>query len=94
MIEANNPNLNSWVDVPEGSDFPIQNLPFGIFSTNTLSARVGVAIGDKILDLQNLYEGGFLDGLGMSISDFASSSLNGIINHALLELANQHQAIH
>ena len=81
MIEANNPNLKSWVEVPEGSDFPIQNLPFGIFSTETLSPRVGVAIGDKVLDLQNLYEGGFLADLGMSITDFATSNLNGIINH-------------
>ena len=81
MIEANNPNLKSWVEVPQGSDFPIQNLPFGIFSTNSLSPRVGVAIGEKILDLQNLFEGGMLDGLGMSQEDFASSNLNGIINH-------------
>lgn len=81
MIEANNPNLKSWVEVPEGSDFPIQNLPFGIFSTDTLSPRVGVAIGDKVLDLQNLYEGGFLANLGMSKTDFATSTLNGIINH-------------
>ena len=81
MIEANNPNLISWVNVPEGNEFPIQNLPFGIFSTNSLSARVGVAIGEKVLDLQNLSEGGFLKGLGMPLDDFASSNLNGIINH-------------
>jgi len=30
MINANNPKLTSWLPVPEGSDFPIQNLPFGI----------------------------------------------------------------
>ncbi len=81
MIEANNPNLESWVDVPDGSDFQIQNLPFGIFNTNSLSTRVGVAIGDQILDLQNLFECGFLSGLGMDLEDFASSKLNGIINH-------------
>ena len=34
MIKANDPKLKSWVAVPEGSDFPIQNLPFGIYSTN------------------------------------------------------------
>jgi len=80
MIEANNMNLKSWVNVPEANDFPIQNLPFGIFSTNTLSLRVGVAIGECILDLQSLEELGFLKGLGFSSEDFASSKLNGIIN--------------
>ena len=34
IIAANNPKLKSWVEVPEESDFPIQNIPFGIFSTN------------------------------------------------------------
>ena len=33
MINANDPKLKSWVEVPNNSDFPIQNLPFGIFST-------------------------------------------------------------
>lgn len=80
MIEANNMNLKSWVNVPEANDFPIQNLPFGIFSTSTLSPRVGVAIGEFILDLQILEELGFLVGLGFSSEDFASSKLNGIIN--------------
>lgn len=31
-IKANDPSLKSWIEVPEGSDFPIQNIPFGIFS--------------------------------------------------------------
>ena len=51
MIKANDPKLRSWVNVPEGSDFPIQNLPFGIFSTSNRSERVGIAIGEQILDL-------------------------------------------
>jgi fumarylacetoacetase len=47
MIAANNPALKSWVEVPENSDFPIQNLPFGIFKTSSsLKPRVGVRIGD------------------------------------------------
>lgn len=37
MIAANNPNLKSWVSVPENSDFPIQNLPFGIIGNHILS---------------------------------------------------------
>ena len=80
MIEANNPNLKSWVNVPEGNDFPIQNLPFGIFSTSDRSARPGVAIGEFIIDLQFLSDGGYLEGLGFEKSDFTSSTLNPIIN--------------
>lgn len=56
MSKANNPTLRSWVDVPAGSDFPIQNLPFGIFKTSDRSPRAGVAIGDYILDLQVAFE--------------------------------------
>ena len=48
--KANNPALKSWVEVPNDSDFPIQNLPYGIFSTKDKSPRAGVAIGDYILD--------------------------------------------
>ncbi len=48
--------LDTWVNIPEDSDFTIYNLPFGIFSTENSSPRVGVAIGDKILDLADLAE--------------------------------------
>jgi fumarylacetoacetase len=42
----------SWVDVPAGSDFPIENLPYGAFSRAPGgSPRIGVAIGDQVLDL-------------------------------------------
>ena len=54
MIAANNPSLRSWISVPEGSDFPIQNLPFGVFKNKKLSPRIGIAIGDKIVDLSVL----------------------------------------
>jgi len=80
MIEANNPSLSSWIDVPSGHDFPIQNLPFGIFSTNSLSPRPGVAIGSYVVDLQALSATGLLEGLGFENSDFAASTLNPIIN--------------
>ncbi|MDX1627714.1 MAG: fumarylacetoacetase [Fulvivirga sp.] len=79
MIKANDPNLKSWVEVPENSDFPIQNLPFGIFKTEYLEPAAGVAIGDHILDLTNLHENGFLDGLGLPAGVFNQGSLNDFI---------------
>ena len=79
MIEANRPDLQSWVNVPADSDFPIQNLPFGIFSTPDHSPRPGVAIGDQILDLHAVAERGLIDGLGCERTDFAQSTLNAFI---------------
>ena len=43
--------MKSWVDSAEGSDFPIENLPLGIFSVGERRRRAGVAIGDYVLDL-------------------------------------------
>jgi fumarylacetoacetase len=57
----NDPNLHSFIEVAPDSDFPIQNLPFGVFSTAaTPHARVGVGIGDFILDLAELERRGLL----------------------------------
>jgi len=42
----------SFVPIPANSDFPIENLPYGVFSTaDNVEPRIGVAIGDHILDL-------------------------------------------
>jgi fumarylacetoacetase len=48
---TSDPSLTSWVESAQGSDFPIQNLPLGIFSEAKGRRRPGVAIGDYILDL-------------------------------------------
>jgi fumarylacetoacetase len=48
--------MNSFIDVAAESHFPIQNLPFGIFKPAQGPARVGVAIGDFVLDLSVLEE--------------------------------------
>ena len=49
--ETHDPARTSWVESAAGSDFPIQNLPLGIFSEAKGRRRPGVAIGDYILDL-------------------------------------------
>ena len=46
--------MNSWCASAEGSDFPIQNLPLGIFSVGERRRRAGVAIGDYVLDLTGI----------------------------------------
>lgn len=76
MTDSNHPSLKSWVEVPKNSDFPIQNLPFGIFKTRYLSAVAGVAIGNHVLDLVYLHEHGYLDGLGLQAGIFNQRYLN------------------
>jgi len=49
--QTNDPALATWVESASGSDFPIQNLPLGIFSVGQRRRRAGVAIGDFVLDL-------------------------------------------
>lgn len=79
MIKANNPNLESWVSVPQDSDFPIQNLPLGVFKTENLDPRVGIRIGDDILDLKTLHVLGYLDNLPFSIDAFDVATLNTLM---------------
>ncbi len=75
MIEP----LQSWVEIPANSQFSLYNLPYGIFQTLERSARVGVAIGDYVLDLQAMAALGFLDGLGINRSVYAQPYLNELI---------------
>jgi fumarylacetoacetase len=49
-------SLRSWVPVPEGSHFPIQNLPYGAFLGPSGDVHCGVAIGEHVLDLAVLFD--------------------------------------
>ncbi|MCA1478977.1 fumarylacetoacetase [Bradyrhizobium sp. NBAIM08] len=61
MPHPNDPSLRSFIAVDPGSDFPIQNLPYGVFSTKDGRApRLGVAIGDYVLDLWELEQDGLI----------------------------------
>ncbi len=65
--------LTSWCASAQGSDFPIQNLPLGIFSVGERDRRPGVAIGDYILDLVGI--AGLLD--EDWLKDLSQPVLNG-----------------
>jgi len=59
---THDPLLQSWVPSARGHpDFPIQNLPLGVFGPLAGSPRGGIAIGDMILDLRAVHEAGLLD---------------------------------
>ncbi|MCB1510438.1 MAG: fumarylacetoacetase [Hyphomicrobiaceae bacterium] len=62
MNATHDPLRRSWIEsanVP-GSDFPIQNLPWGVFSVDGNDRRIGVAIGDQILDLTHAEQAGIV----------------------------------
>lgn len=85
-IKANDPSLKSWVDVPADSDFPIQNLPFGIFRTESQLPHVCCAIGDKVIDLKALHVMGYLENLPFKLEDLASDSLNRCMSYGKLAM--------
>ena len=62
LNKTHDPSRKSWVESANAadSDFPIQNLPYGVFSEEGGPRRVGVAIGDSILDLTALEAAGKL----------------------------------
>jgi len=76
MPHPNDPALRSFIPVDPISDFPIQNLPYGVFSAHGLAPRVGVGIGDYVLDLWELEQDGRLD---VEPGTFAGSSLNAFM---------------
>ena len=55
--------MTSWVESANSADtqFPLNNLPYGVFTTNMLEPRCGVAIGDMILDMQAAEEAGLIE---------------------------------
>lgn len=74
-MHPNDPALRSFIPVESTSDFPIQNLPYGVFSSRDgLAPRVGVAIGDYVLDLWELEQDSRLDVGELGV--FAGPTLN------------------
>lgn len=69
--------METFVPVPTGNDFPIQNLPYGVFSTQSQPDKhIGVAIGEHILDLfviAHLYPVELQVGSGLEVSSISLS---------------------
>ena len=78
MDETTDPNLKSFIPVSEDSHFPIQNLPYGVFQrSDDEKPRIGVAIGEYILDLSILEKEGFFNDTSLSETHvFSRSTLN------------------
>jgi fumarylacetoacetase len=79
MNDTHDPGLRSWIESANSpsTDFPIQNLPFGVFRRKGTSdrPRIGIAIGDQIVDLARCRERGQLAGLPESLADACGASI-------------------
>ena len=71
--------MQSWIKIDQNSDFSIYNLPFGIFSESDQIKRVGVAIGNNVLDVYAAFELGVFKDLNFDISVLESDYLNDFI---------------
>jgi len=77
---ANYPNRKSWITVPENSDFPIQNIPFGVFLTKEDVITIGTRIGDSAIDMGALQQLGYFDGIELTDDMFMQDTLNDFIS--------------
>jgi fumarylacetoacetase len=71
--------MKTWLQVSPDSDFSIYNLPFGIFKTADRSGRIGMALGDSIIDLKALADLGLLDGIPFDPTVLENKVLNSFI---------------
>jgi fumarylacetoacetase len=81
LDQTHDRRLRSWLPEANGHpEFPIQNLPLGIFSSGTDRPRIGTAIGNHVLDLNGLLEAGLLAGAAAtSVAAAADGSLNRLL---------------
>jgi fumarylacetoacetase len=72
--------LNTWVSIPNNSDFSIHNLPFGVFSINNSAKSLGIAIGAQIVDLHYWSQLGCFKEITLQNDVFAAETLNNFIS--------------
>ena len=92
LDETHRADLRSWVESandPAG-DFPIQNLPLGVFRTPGGAPRAGVAIGDRILALDSALAHGLLSGVAR---DAAAACEGGALNALMARGVTAHRAL-
>jgi fumarylacetoacetase len=77
---ANDPNRKSWINVPENSDFPIQNIPFGVFITKEDVITIGTRIGNCAIDMGALQQLGYFEGIELTDDMFMQDTLNDFIS--------------
>lgn len=77
---ANNPAKKTWIPTPVDTDFPIQNIPFGVFLTRDDIITIGTRIGDTAIDLGAMHQLGYFDGIPLTDDIFLQDTLNDFIS--------------
>ena len=78
-LTANDPSRKTWLEIPDKTDFPIQNIPFGVFLTRDDIITIGTRIGDYAIDLGALHQLGYFDGIELTDDIFLQDTLNDFI---------------
>ena len=80
MITANDPTRKSWIEVPANSDFPIQNIPFGVFIPADDVITTGTRIGNTAIDLSAMQQLGYFEDIELPSDTFLQDTLNDFIS--------------
>jgi len=73
MIKANDITRKSWIQYDENTDFPIQNIPFGVFKTINGKTHIGTIIGNTAISLSSLEELGYFANIKLEKNTFIKS---------------------
>ena len=76
MLSANNIDRKSWIKYEPNSDFPIQNIPFGVFKTHNNEFHIATIIGKTIISLKNLEKEGYFNEIELNKNTFQEKNLN------------------
>ena len=79
MISANNIKRKSWIKYDKNCDFPIQNVPFGVFKTRNNEFHTGSIIGDTLISLKNLEKYGYFNDIVLKNQTFQGKNLNNFL---------------
>ena len=79
-ITANDPKRKTWLETEQDTDFPIQNIPFGVFLTRDDIITIGTRIGDFAIDLGALHQLGYFKGIELTDDIFLQDTLNDFIS--------------
>jgi len=79
-LKTNDPSKQTWLQVAPNSDFPIQNIPFGVFLTRDDVVTIGTRIGDHAIDLGALHQLGYFNGIPLTDDIFLQDTLNDFIS--------------
>jgi fumarylacetoacetase len=79
-LTANDPKRKTWLETSSNTDFPIQNIPFGVFLTRDDIITIGTRIGDYAIDLGALHQLGYFKGIDLTDDIFLQDTLNDFIS--------------